>query len=325
VSLLGELSIVGAARPIPVPASLLREARRERTLPVVCRNLGRACPEERGILARQLLAGHQFGEIAGRLEVLPLKGYDLARRLYPSMSMRDMGDLDVLVRPGSLREADAELRRLGYAPAHEPGPARAALYEREGSMPVHLHAHVLNGSLPTFMARIDVGELWREADRDGLAPHHRFLTLSEHALKHSYHELVHLTDVELASRGLDWERTRETAGRWGLERAALLGLLLLRDLCGVRSPGLDAFRGVDPGWEGRLLLRAARRRRVHGLSALGYLSMTEGAAGKCRFLREAIAPADREGLRTTSAGRRLLRAAGGVLEALTSWGEARPR
>jgi hypothetical protein len=44
-----------------------------------------------------------------------------------------------------------------------------------------------------------------------------FVTLCEHALKHSFAELIHLTDLELASRGIDWSLVDDTARRWGLE------------------------------------------------------------------------------------------------------------
>ncbi len=70
MSLLGRLSVVGAGRPrglYGAPEGLLRRAAAERTLPVVCRNLGLPCAAERAILARQILAVHQAREILGRI------------------------------------------------------------------------------------------------------------------------------------------------------------------------------------------------------------------------------------------------------------------
>jgi len=214
--------------------------------------------------------------------------------------LRDMGDLDLLIRRSNLRDADAALRRLGYEPDVEPerldgGTLNAVEYWRDGSMPVHLHWHVSNASLPHFMYRIDVDELWREALGGVLAPHHLLVTLCEHALKHSFAELIHLTDVELASRGADWALVAETARRWGLEPAVHYALVLLRDLAGVESPGLRRFRATPVDWAGRAFLALARRRRWNGLSALGLLSMTRQ---KARFVREAFAPRRTEGLRT---------------------------
>jgi hypothetical protein len=165
------------------------------------------------------------------------------------------------------------------------------------------------------MIRIDADEIWREA-RDGvLSPPHLVVTLCEHALKHSFSTLIHLTDIELASRGVDWDAVADTARRWGLEGAVYYALVLLRDLMGVVSPGLERFRGVRPDWAGRAFLGLARRRRWDGLSALGLLSLTDE---KTRFIREVVSPPRREGLRTQTVIGRLRQAAGRVAGALTS-------
>jgi hypothetical protein len=322
VSLLGRLSILGAAPP-PSGTSLdaiLALSRVERTYPVVCRNLGLPCDAERSVLARQMMALYQADEILGRIEALPLKGLHLAHRVYPSPGLRDMGDLDLLVRRSRLREADAELRTLGYAPDHAPelvqgGSLNAVEYWRADSMPVHLHWHVSNASLPHFMYRVDIDDIWREARDGALAPHHLIVTLCEHALKHSYSMFILLTDIELASRAVDWDAVASTARRWGLERAVAYTLILLRDLGEVESPGLSRFRDVRIDWAGRAFLSMARRRRWDGLSALGLLSMT---GEKIRFVRETLSPPRREGLRTTGFLGRIRKAVGRVGAGLTS-------
>ena len=118
VTLLGRLSIVGAAPPppgTPLHGALAR-SRAERTFAVVCRNLRIPCPMESSILARQLMARAQAAEILGCLEAIPLKGLYLAHHLYPSPGLRDMGDLDLLIRRPTLRHADTELRRQPLFP-----------------------------------------------------------------------------------------------------------------------------------------------------------------------------------------------------------------
>ncbi|HZE99695.1 MAG TPA: nucleotidyltransferase family protein, partial [Planctomycetota bacterium] len=288
--------------------------------PILCRNLSIPCDTERSVFARQAMARHQADEILGRVEALPLKGLHLAHRVYPTPSLRDMGDLDLLVRRSNLREADVVLRGLGYVPDHDfdrvdGGSLNAVEYWREGSMPVHLHWHVTNGSLPNFMFRIDLDEIWRDARDGALASHHLIVTLCEHALKHSYSALILLTDIELASRGADWDAIADVARRWGLDRAVYYSLVLLREVMGVPSPGLTRFGGTSPDWAGRLFLGLARRRRSECLSALGLLSMTDQ---KARFVREAFAPPRQEGMRTRSVLGRLREAAGRVGAALTS-------
>lgn len=322
----GALSVVG--RPAQPPPGLLpdilRRSRRERTLAVASRNLGRPCPEERAILARQLLAAHQSAEIRSRVETIPLKGLHLAHRLYPSPGLRDMGDLDLLVRRRDLPAAHDALRALGYSGGGFPpegSSLNAVEYLREECLPVHLHRHVSNASLPHFMYRVDVDEIWA-ASRDGeMAPHHLVVTLCEHALKHSFSELILLTDIELAARGADAALVAETAWRWGLGCAVHYARVLLRDLMGVEPPALARIPLPPPGWEGRAFLGWARRRRWNGLSALGFLSMARGFRAKARFIGEALAPRSTEGLRTRTVTGRLGRALG----ALATWRRPEPR
>jgi hypothetical protein len=320
VSLLGRLSVVGARAAGPAPAGLLEAARRERTLPLVCRALGRPCPEERDILARQLVARAQAEAIAARVEVLALKGLHLAHRLYPSPGLRDMGDLDLLVRRDDLRAADAALRALGYAAWSDPervaaaggGFLNAVEYAHPDGLPVHLHWHVLNGSLPHAGA-VDLAEIWRDARDGALARHHLLVTLCEHALKHSFDALIHLSDIELAGRDADWEKAADVARRWKLSGAVRLALVLVRDLLGKSGDGLRILGEGPVGPEGRWLLAQARRRRPGG-SWLGYLALQEGWGGRLSFVRRALAPgAEGEGLRTRSLGGRVARVLGAWL------------
>jgi hypothetical protein len=317
MTLLGRLSVVGAPPPPPgAPLrALLRRAEAERTLPVVCRNAGIPCALESHILCRQVRAAHQVREILRGVEALPLKGVYLGHRIYPSPGLRDLGDVDLLVHRAEIPDADRTLRQLGYEPEFEAARLaegrgdllNAVLYHREDSLPVHLHWELSNLSLPHFMYRIDTEEVWRESRGGEMWRPHLLLTLCEHALKHSFSALIHLTDVELVSRGMDWDAAADAARRWGLERPVHYALVLLRDLMGVVSPGLDRLRVEPLGWAGRAFLGAARRRRWDGLSALGLLSMAPGAGGKARFLRETLMPRGeaREGLRTRSPWGRL--------------------
>lgn len=321
--------MVGASPPpFGIPsASLFQEAARERTLPVVCRNLSISCGMEGRILARQVRAAAQGREICGRVEAIPLKGLYLAWHCYPSPSLRDLGDVDLLVRRSDLRGADGVLKKLGYVPSLEvervagsEGGLGAVLYHREGSLPVHLHWSLANLSLPHFMYRIDEEEVWREVRGGAMARHHLVVTLCEHALKHSYSALIYLTDVEIASRGVDWGLVAETARRWGLEGAVQYALVLLRDLMGVESPGWVHFGRVRPGWAGRILLGEARKRRWDGLSALGLLALARGWKEKVRFVRETLVPVEVEGLHSPFPAARLRRAVAMIWAGLTGRG-----
>jgi len=72
--------------------------------------------------AATLAMRHQLAELAeafGRrgVPVVVIKGVDFAERLYPSYALRSFGDIDLLVPERSLEEAEAVLKKLGYAPA----------------------------------------------------------------------------------------------------------------------------------------------------------------------------------------------------------------
>ena len=315
MSRVGRLSVVGAPSSCPPELldGVLRAARAERTLPIVLRNLGLRWDGETELLGRHVLAGAQADELAAKVEVLRLKGADLARGVYPSPALRDMGDVDLLVRTRDVGAADVALRSLGYVPALDPRSVMAAggrllnavEYAREGSLPIHLHWHLSNGSLPRTGQSIDLDEVWREARDGALAPAHRIVSLCEHALKHSFDSLLHLADIELCWRSVDRERAVDVARRWGLERALAWSLLLVRDLMEVP---LAVPPARPPGWAGRLLLSRARRRRGGG-SWLGYLDGAEGWAEKAAFVRDALMPGEAgEGLRSKSAAVRLWRA-----------------
>lgn len=315
MSVVGRLSVVGAAGGCPpeLLAGVRRSAAAERTLPIVLRNLGLPWEGAIELLGRHVLARAQADEIAAKVEVLRLKGADLARSAYPSPALRDMGDVDLLVRRRDVEAADLALRSLGYAAALDPRAVMAAggrllnavEYARDGSLPIHLHWHLSNGSLPRTGQSIDLDEAWREARDGALAPHHRVVSLAEHALKHSFDSLLHLADIELCWRSVDRERAVDVARRWGLERALAWSLLLIRDLMEVP---LEVPAAPAPGWAGRMLLSRARR-RLGGGSWLGYLDCAEGWAAKAGFVRDALAPGgEGEGLRTKSAAVRLWRA-----------------
>ncbi len=88
------------------------------------------------IAAHHLQLQATVTEVAGRLseagvEWLPLKGYDLATRLYDEPEERPTGDLDLLIRPSRLDDARRALRADGWRGLYQ-GPRNTRFLEQEG-------------------------------------------------------------------------------------------------------------------------------------------------------------------------------------------------
>ncbi len=288
----------------------LASAVRERTAGVIAGKISDSRFERiaDSVLARNVLALSQAGEILRRIgpEVIPLKGLYLIDRMYP-VGERDLGDLDLLVRKAKVPEVVAGLEDFGFRSSVPVGKVmggggtylNSVSLSRPGSFPVHLHWHVVNASLPLFMVRIPVEELWRESvpaivagvPVRALASHHLLVTICEHALKHSYEALIHLLDIDRVVRsGVDVPEAIACAHRWGVETPVLLGLFLCRKMLGTP---VDV--GMPGGAPARWIVGSLRNnRRWPGIGSLGYFSMAKGVGEKARFLAGTFFPPGKE-------------------------------
>ena len=274
---------------------------------------------ERTVMSRHVLLHHHADRIFAALErvgvaPVPLKGYVLTREIYPRPGVRDMTDLDLLVRREEVPACGRALTALGWHPPPHAQPDRvpgrsgsinAMLFTPPGRIDasrhhVHLHWDVFNSTLPTALAlrALPLDEIRRAArpvergvrllDRVHLA-----VLIAEHAFKHSFHELVMLVDLAHVMSGVEEAAVRRTAGRWGLSLQLSLALQLIERLRSGGGVPVEGIRGLDGRWFVRSVLE---NRRWNGLSGLGYLSLMPGVRGRARFLREMFFPA-REAVR----------------------------
>ena len=275
-----------------MPGRLLAVAVRERTAALVWRNarlleveLPEAAEFEKiaaTVLVRQTMASLQARSLFQALgsNVIPLKGLYLAEHLYPEPGLRDMGDLDVLIPRGEVSRADKILRGLGWHPQEDPsgllasgGHFRNSLVYQGRGFPVHLHWHLVNASLPLFMysAKIRLDDLWQASTEirvagaavRAMAPHHLFIALCEHGLKHSYETIIHLVDLALLWPRVYPDLLIGTARAWGLESAVNRGPAAVSSDCrsnGVVKRRLHLLREAAPPPTNRCgRERAARR------------------------------------------------------------------
>ena len=262
--LIGALVALGGRCPLPAvpPAldwdALLADAEAEDLLPAlgaaltagglsapaaVRRRLADALAVAR---ARHLVMTRALAAVLSRFAVdgiaaMPLKGPALAETVYPDPALRPFADLDVLVRPGDRRRADAALRALGHrrvADGHswdfDIDYDGATLYETADGVHVDLHWALLTE--PRYAWNHDeAAGVWQRAvpltvagvRAVGLSPEDLVLYLATHLAVH--HALAGLRlhwDVALvlAGRPLDWQAALARAARWRVRHALYLVL-----------------------------------------------------------------------------------------------------
>lgn len=223
--------------------------------------------------ARNLHHFATLGEILAAAErkgirIGVLKGPQVAVEAYGDPALRPMGDLDLLVRPEDLAGAAAILAEGGFVaveplPAVPPGTTQgrnSVLFMRDGGGGggvVHLHWHVANAAfhLP-FYAGVGPDRLWEEMapwsfrGRAAFAPSSRFLPafLAEHALKHSFTPLIHLSDLVQVLRRTSPDDASQAAAPFGLGPALAMSRRVARAVLGSDETvpaGLALYRA----WE----------------------------------------------------------------------------
>jgi len=136
-----------------------------------------------------------------KIEVMTLKGASLLKSVYPSIGLRPMEDLDLMVRPDDLASFTKLLQRRGYQQNQKlPGSFK------RNHVVIDLHTHALNtqrirsrttlfpgGMNPIWQSSVPwaTGHRWirRPDDIDTI------LLLSQHYLKHYYSRLIWLEDI----------------------------------------------------------------------------------------------------------------------------------
>ena len=209
--------------------------------------------------AKNLRMRDELLEIVRLLEhegipVLPLKGPMLALQAYKDLSLREFGDLDLLVPIEHRARARQLLAERGYASFFPiSADAEAALLRS----PVHYHIALKRELMVELHWKTDAefpleplggAEWWKtlgrvrvgDIDVRILAPHEQVLALCLHGSKHhwsSLHWLVDIAELLALHRDIDWDWVLARAGELRANRRLALGLLMLRDNMDCRFPG----------------------------------------------------------------------------------------
>jgi len=225
-----------------------------------------------------------------------------------------LGDVDILVKPEDVPKIDKVLSQSGYQSGHTLSFYRVTnylnslLYGKNGSpLLLHLHWHLINNALPNYIyaEKVNMDKLWKEAiplkiresDTLCLAPHHQLLHLSEHAMKHSYHTLIHVWDIhQVISHGkekLDWERVFTDAEEFQLKGPLFYSLWLSKEYFDTCVPQriLESLRPRHKGFGEKIFSRLLRQgKRREKLCWLFYFSRISTWQKKIKFVFRTLFP-----------------------------------
>ena len=194
------------------------------------------------LLAQELVVLCEAFEAHG-VPVMPIKGATLAASAYGDLTLRDFSDMDLLVPEGSIAEAEAVLRALGYE-GKDPSSDSGEMDNEEGPYHVFIKKRTLfRVDLQCVMAhqhfvfRLDRPEFWQHrmpvalANKtvQGLAPEDLLILLCVHGSKHAWEALKWVCDVAELLRAhdhMDWDRIFSSASTWRCRRLVLMGLSL---------------------------------------------------------------------------------------------------
>jgi hypothetical protein len=204
------------------------------------------------VLAQELVDLCEAFDAHG-VPITPIKGATLAVSAYGDLTLRDFGDLDLLVPKGSIAEAQAVLLAQGYErknPSSESGEAD----HEEGPYHVFIKKRTLFRvdlqwvmAQQHFVFQLDRPEFWKRrtpvplANKtvQGLAPENLLIVLCVHGSKHAWESLKWVCDVaELlrAHNHMDWDRIFSRASTWRCRRMVLMGLSLAHRLLDAPLP-----------------------------------------------------------------------------------------
>lgn len=230
------------------------------------------------------------------LESLPYKGPALAAQLYGDVTLREYGDLDILLRPRDVLRAKALLQELGYAPQYRLAPAAEDAFLHSSAQYHLVMVHGQRGMVelhwktdPDFPVEAGDDRWWAALARipldkgsvRGFSPEELLLVLCIHGSKHYWNTLGWIVDVGELLRthpAMDWPRIAGTARRLGCARRLALGLHLAQHLLDAPLP-----REARADIAGRAELDGFAERIEAALFSPGYPGMAPLEALRCHL------------------------------------------
>jgi Uncharacterised nucleotidyltransferase len=206
-------------------------------------------------LTRELISLTELFSVKD-IAVVPFKGPVLSALAYRNLSLRQFGDLDLLVHEQDIEQACALLVAQGYQQGHLTKAQKRDLDFHAGEIVfinkasqtvVDLHWKITPKFFPFEIASKD---WWHRLQPVPLSKTQAYtfcledtlLHLCVHAASHLWTRLEWLCDIAelIRTHGseMDWRNVLEQAHRVGCDRILLLNCCLIRDLLGVSLPSI---------------------------------------------------------------------------------------
>lgn len=186
------------------------------------------------------------------IPVILLKGAHLAELVYTNNALRQMGDVDILVRKPDLSRVSELMAGQGYRPARQDQDRPLDVchlppFTKTDSIPVEIHFNIVD---QPFSQKFDVKDLWERSRKEliqgvdvlTLSPEDLFLHLCIHAsVRHGFDNGIEpLVDtccvLERYQEEIDWDELLTRARQWGATRCVYVMLALSEKLLGAPVP-----------------------------------------------------------------------------------------
>ncbi|MGB5963994.1 MAG: nucleotidyltransferase family protein [Sulfurimonadaceae bacterium] len=179
---------------------------------------------------------------ANSIDAMAFKGPVLGEMAYGSVTLRQYGDLDILIRQKEIEKALTLLQKRGYTPEIELEKSTLESFYNcvnviglhRGAVRVEIHWELLSKN---YAIDWEEKKLWRESETieinrkpiKMLSFENHILYLCAHGSKHLFERLEWICDIDRAIRSksdVDWEHLLQEAEALGIKRMLFLGLAL---------------------------------------------------------------------------------------------------
>jgi hypothetical protein len=238
-----------------------------------------------------------------RIPAIFFRGADFFQRLYPSVGVRALVDLDLLVRQEELAAAKGALVSLGYAAR----PDYACFFSC-GSVIVDLHvdeASFWKGAKHSFAVSAKDPGVWKRSEplSSGFSYVRRFgsydaiLSCCHHLMEHSFGRLIWFMDIAALVKhekaAFDWDRFVDYVFARGSAKPVLYAMRYLdaTGLLSVPERALSRLSRVSLNFfEARSLQLLLQNRRKNLAGELLYFFALPKVADRLRFLGSMFFP-----------------------------------